>query len=169
MRVVAVLVTTITCAFPLAVLGGKVEFAARSTVSTSPHGNYYIIEFDLPQSISSVRHAWLEAYVDVSLANEELPDAAPMLDVYVLKRTLSGEPTPSDFETTRIPLSRPIALGANRLMRIDISEFAKTILAEPGRNHGLVIGSLSGARTGNFALRSDGFGPGVPVRVSVIQ
>jgi len=108
--------------------------------------------------------------MDVSARDGEIvADPAPLLEVFALKRALTGEPTPSDFDTTRLPMSRPVSLGSDRLVRIEITEFAQRILADPSKNHGLVVGSMTGARSGEFTLNPDGFGPGVSVRVTIFE
>jgi len=147
-----------------------IEISANRVESTvSSEGTYYVIEFDLPQNLASVRSAWLEVRLNVSATNDGPADPAPMLEVYMLKQAIVGDPDPSEFEATRLPMSRPVALGTNRLVKIDVTEFASAVFADPNKNHGIVIGSLTGARTGGFVVNGDGFGPGVPVRVTVIE
>ncbi len=137
---------------------------------TTLEGNHYVIEFDIPEGIVSVRHAWMEVRMDVSAREPEpVADPAPMLEVYMLKNALTGDPVPADFESTRLPMSRPVALGPNRLVKLDITEFVQRILADPRTNHGIVVGSLTGARTGEFVVKPDGFGPGTPIRLTIIE
>lgn len=169
----AAFVIMVVCALPSMAVGGvqTVAVAASSLKAiTTVEGTHYVVEFELPQNLGSVRSAWLEVRLDVSVRNDEGPtDPAPMLEVYMLKNTLSGDPAPADFEETRLPMSRPVALGTNRLVKIDITEFAQRIFADPTKNHGIVIGSLTGARTGEFLVKLDGFGPGTPVRLTIIE
>lgn len=137
---------------------------------TTAEGTHYVVEISLPQGITSVRHVWLEMRLDASSqVAEGVVDPAPMLEVYVLKGSLSGDPGPSDFDETRLPMSRPVALGTNRLARIDITEFAQRILANPTKNHGIVLGALTGARSGEFTVNPDAFGPGTPARITIIR
>ncbi len=167
------LVLALVCAFPPIAVGEvqTVGVAASGVEATTTiEGTHYLVEFELPQNLGSVRQAWLEVYMDVWSRNDEGPvDPAPILEVYMLKNTLSGDPEPSNFEVTRLPMSRPVALGANRLVRIEITDFAQRIFADPTKNHGIVLGSLTGAQTGDFVVKNDGFGPGMPFRLTIVE
>jgi hypothetical protein len=144
--------------------------ASHIEVSTSSESSHYVVEFDVPVNVRSVRQAWLEVRMDVSASDlNGFVDPAPMLEVYMLKQSISGDPDPSVFDTTGIPMSRPVALGTNRLVRLEITEFVQRILADPRKNHGIVMGSLTGTRSGEFAMKSNGFGPGTPVRITIVE
>ncbi len=131
---------------------------------------YYSIGFNIPNGLSSVSHAWLEFRADISARElNGFTDPAPMLEVYALKQALSGDPDPSEFEPTAIPMSRPVATGANRLVRVDITEIVQMILAEPSKNHGIVLGPLTADKRGIVDLKQDGFGPGIAARVHIAE
>jgi hypothetical protein len=66
-------------------------------------------------------------------------------------------------------MSRPVAAGENRLVKIDITGVVKMILADPSKNHGIALGALTGDKRGVFAVRPDGFGPGTAVRITLIE
>jgi hypothetical protein len=130
-----------------------------------------VAEFDLPPGLESVRHAWLELRADVTA--QEIGgflDPAPLFEVYMLKEDASGgEVTPSMFETTTMPLSRPVAAGENRLVRIDITEVVQMILADPSKNHGIAPGALTEDTRGIFTVRPDGLGPNTAARITIIE
>lgn len=79
------------------------------------------------------------------------------------------DPEQSDFEATRIPMSRPVAAGGDRLVKIDITEFVRLIIADPSKNHGLVLGPLTNDKRGIFAVKQDSFGPNIPARIAVLE
>lgn len=144
--------------------------ARNLAVRTSDERPYYIVEFDLPEIVQTVRHAWLDLRVDVSsIEVAGFADPAPVFEVYALTRALSGELDVSMFGTTRVPMSRPVAAGTDRLVRIEITEFVQKIRTDPMTNHGIVLGELTGDRRGNFIIKPDGLGPGTPVQLTIIR
>jgi len=131
---------------------------------------YYSVGISLPENLTTVTRAWLELRADVSARNVSgFVDPAPVFEVYALNQTLSGDPEPSKFEATRLPMSRPVATGTDRLVKIDITEFVQRILADPSKNHGLVIGPLTNDKRGVFTVRQDSFGPSVAARLVVME
>ena len=131
---------------------------------------YYSVEISLSENLNTVSHAWLELRADVSARNlNGFVDPAPVFEVYALKRALSGDPEQSDFEATRIPMSRPVATGTDRLLKIDVTEFVRLIVADPSKNHGLVVGPLTNDKRGVFVVKEDGIGPGQPARVRILE
>lgn len=140
------------------------------TSADTSEGRYYTLAIALPSSIERVRHAWLELRLDVSVADTQgFRDPVPVFQVFMLKQSLSGEPSEASFETMRMPMSRPVAAGTNRLVKIDITEYLGAILAHPSANHGLVLGSATGSRVADFAIRTDSFGLGIPARLTVLE
>jgi hypothetical protein len=128
------------------------------------------VGISLPEKLTTVTHAWLELRADISAKNlNGFVDPAPVFEVYALKQTLSGDPEPSKFESTKLPMSRPVATGTDRLVKIDITEFVQKILADPSKNHGLVVGPLTNDKRGVFTVRQDSFGPGVFARLVVLE
>jgi hypothetical protein len=61
-----------------------------------------------------------------------------------------------------------MAIGADRVVRIDITELVQNILARPSDNHGIVIGSLTADRRGLFTLKSGAMGPGLTGSVTIL-
>ena len=131
---------------------------------------YYSVGISLPENLTTVTYAWLEFRADVSARDlNRFVDPAPLFEVYALNQTLSGDPEPSKFEATRLPMSRPVATGTDRLVKIDITEFVQKILADPSENHGLVIGSLTNDKRGVFVAKEDGFGAGITARIRILE
>ena len=96
-------------------------------------------------------------------------DPAPMFQVFMLKDELSGEPTEASFVDLRLPMSRPVVVGLNRHVSIDVTEYVKKILLTPTANHGLVIGSVTGERRATIVPRSNAFGAGVVAQLVFIE
>lgn len=132
--------------------------------------SYYSIALSLPENLTFVTHAWLEFRADVSAKDlNGFVDPAPTLEVYALKQMLSGDPDPSKFEAMRQPMTRPVAIGADRLVRIDITEFVKRIISDPSMNHGIVLGPLTRDKRGIFDIKQDGLGPGATAHVRFVE
>lgn len=131
---------------------------------------FYVVSISLPAGSASVSHARLEFRADVSATNlNGFVDPAPILDIYVLNQSLTGDPDASKFAATRIPMSRPVAAGENRLIKIDVTEYVQMIVTDPSKNHGIVLGSLTGDKLGVFHVREDGFGDGVEAQLVIVE
>jgi hypothetical protein len=97
--------------------------------------------------------------VDVSPAEDaSFQDPAPVFEVYALNQALNETLSSELFVTMRVPMSRPVATGWNRIVRIDVTEFVQRVLANPAMNHGLVVGAVTEASTGDFVLGTEGDG-----------
>jgi hypothetical protein len=143
---------------------------ATHTSTDTSKGRYYTLVLTLPPSIRGVRQAWLEFRADVSVAEiDGFLDPVPVFQVFMLKQALLGEPTEASFETMRLPMSRPVAVGLDRRVRIDITEYVSKTLARPSMNHGLVLGSVTGDRRADFQIKSDTFGAGIPARLTLVE
>jgi hypothetical protein len=159
---------------PIAVLADKASVEPVSTTVTAHAAadgtTYYSVALSLPQSLKSVSYAWLELRADVSAKDlNGFVDPAPVLDVYALKEALAGDPETANFEATRLPMSRPVAAGDDRLIKIDITEFVQEILVDPSKNHGIVLGPLTADKRGVFAVKQDGFGAGVAAQLRIAE
>ncbi len=160
---------------PLAIVLPGETVAAPATTVVTPHvaddgTTYYSVSLSLPPGLASVTHAWLELRADVSAKDlSGFQDPAPVLDVYGLNQALARDPEPSMFDATRIPMSRPVAVGVNRLIKINITEFVEKIFADPSKNHGIVLGPLTADKRGIFGVKQDGFGPGVAARIQIVE
>lgn len=130
-------------------------------------GDYYTVQLTLPQGVreKDLTMAVLELYVNVS--SREFENAAltsARLEVYALDSAFEGSLDPDRFvpSTTR----RTVPLGNGKRVLIDITEIVQYFLDDPTRNHGLVVGSLTGDRLGLFTLNADVLGPGAFGRVT---
>jgi hypothetical protein len=105
--------------------------------------------------------------VDVSSrASEGLQNETPLFEVYALKSAFSGEVDPDQFQEQDLPTTRPVVVGSGRRVVIDITEAVGCYVADPAGNHGLIVGSLTGARDGLFTIRSGDFGPSTLGRIT---
>lgn len=168
----ALIFVVLTWAVPSLSLAETMPLETTTTVTErvmSDGTRYYSVEVSLPENVAMVFRAWLELRADVSARNlSGFVDPAPMCEVFALKRPLSGDPEESNFEATSLPMSRPVAIGSDRLVRIDVTEFVRRILADPSKNHGLVLGPLTNDKRGIFTIRQDSFGPSIAARLVVI-
>jgi hypothetical protein len=169
-RIIALLV--LLRVFALPVQARVVNVASTDLSSHEPsdttRGAYYTLSVDLPGDLSTVHHAWLELHVDVSTPLlEGFRDPVPVFEVYMLNGTLSGDPSPASVRSTRLPMSRPVTVGENRTIRIDVTDYVRSIIASPSLDHGLVIGSVMDGQKADFAIQPDAFGSGVPARLVI--
>lgn len=144
------------------------DVAARSEQDPTI-GQYYTIQYALPEKLTGqqVERAILELYVDVrAKAREDYVNQAPTLEVYAPTEALTGgvEIESLDGETRA---GRPVALGEGRLVRIDVTKIIRAHLSGALENDGLVIGSLSGMREGDFTVIENRFPDGAAARLNI--
>ena len=129
------------------------DATARVEADTSI-GRYYTLTYQLPAGLQSGRleRAILELYVDVSVkVREEHLNEAPVLEVYALRAPYAGAFEAKDLdEGTRVV--RPVTLGENRRVLFDITKIVRAYLTGTTGNNGLIVGSLTGMREGDFRL-----------------
>jgi len=121
-------------------------------------GDYYLVTVQIPSALSGKRlvGAYLDVTVDVSArAVDSLTIHTPTLEVHVLSEAATGEIDDTNV-FPRSSMRRPVAVGDNRSVRIDVTEAIERFIRSPSDNHGLVIGSLRGRRDGVFELKSAG-------------
>lgn len=152
-----------------------VLLSVEDIVSVVPEGEAMatvpqVVTFALPEGLATVRQAWLEMRVDVSVREVGgFRDPAPLFEVYALSADVTGAIQPKMFREMLAPMSRPVAVGENRLVRIDITEFVRLILDDPESNHGVAFGAVTADTRGVFAVRADGLGPGAAARVRIVE
>lgn len=132
-------------------------------------GDYYVVRFEVPDRVKSsgLDHAYLELYLDVGAREiDGYVEDTPLLEVYALKTDFGGTLTPEQFEAQSVPTVRNILLGENRRVVIDITEIVRAYIADPDKNHGLIVGSLTGARVGLFSITPDEFPDGALARIT---
>lgn len=145
--------------------------------------DYYVLGIpDLSAfSRKNIDAAFLEFYANVSARPETLqviaPDSTyrgtyvyadeePVLEIYALSGTYQGS---IDLESLRQrPVSQQgIRPGVARRIRVDIAPLTASFITDPGQNHGFVLGSLSGRRTGIFDIDPNGVGSGTVATLTI--
>jgi hypothetical protein len=147
------------------------EVAAHTDTDTTV-GQYYTVSYDLPVSLRAqdLEIALLEIYMDVrakprleySNAPEgdqpekaiEYVNEAPVIEVYALTQPYAGSVDLERFDAATRAV-RPVALGTGRRVLIEITDILRGQLDGRIPNHGIVLGSLTGTRDGDFALVQD--------------
>jgi hypothetical protein len=145
-------------------------------------GKYYTLEFDVPEigSPSTLETAHVEFYVDAesfvlgdfhwfdadSVEHVGYQAKTPVLEIYALTSAIEDSVNVGQLDLETV-VRRPVLVGANRRVLIDIAPIVRTFMAEPPKNHGIVIGSLTGDREGDFTLRDGAFGDGNRARVTL--
>lgn len=131
---------------------------------------YYSLAVPIPQGFEGVVQAWLEIKLDVSHDSMDgFIDPAPILEVFMLAGPVSGQVSESSLASTRLPMSRPVSIGENRLVRVDVTEFIQRVLRHPQDNYGLVFGTVLGSRERHFLPRLDSFGAGTVARLVLVR
>lgn len=153
----------LTCTYPSSAFAAKLS-VPLTTANVSTHGSsfetlgdYSTISIDIPEQIQGkdIYGAYLELYLDVgALEYEGQVNNAPSLEVYALKAAFEGSEDASQFGQSSFG-PRNVVLGEKKRVLIDITNIIKTYLQNPESNHGLIIGSLTGARDGLFTIKQD--------------
>jgi len=131
------------------------DVTARAETDTSI-GQYYTLSYQLPTDLPSERldQAILELDVDVrAKSRDEYVNEAPVLQVYALHEPYTGVVEASSLDTLTYA-TRPVALGNNRRVLLDITRIVRAHLTGALDNNGLILGSLTGMREGDFSLVS---------------
>ena len=121
-------------------------------------GDYYVLHFDVPQNVAQVGvdAAILEFFVDASAkAKAGYTNDTPIIEVYALKSAFSGQVDATQLESPTRPTRRNVVVGQGRRVMIDITDIVKSYIETPQKNHGLIIGSLTGHRDGLFNVKAD--------------
>ena len=119
-------------------------------------------------SASDVYVAVLECYADVSVRDVDgYFNKSAVLEIYALTDAYFGELDAEKF-TRPSAMIRNVPLGQGKRIVIDITEIVKYYLDQPGKNYGLVFGSLTGLRVGMFNIRAGKFGPGILAKISIL-
>lgn len=126
----------------------------------------YVLKMSLPEILHNKRidNALLEFYVDVSSKDEVLREYSPMIEVYPLNEEFNEARNPS-FTLSRAV--RNVTCGEDRRVILDITEMIQRWISNPNSNHGLIIGALTGQKSGKFGLRNNALGENVSAIVKV--
>ena len=133
------------------------------------YGAYYTLNVGLPTIPEGARldHAVLEFYVDVaSKTRDEYVNDTPILEVYALTSAFDGDLNPAEWDTNST-VTRPLLWGEEKHVVMDVTAIIRSFLDNPNRNHGLVIGSLTGMREGDFSVRTGRIPGGGVMRIHV--
>lgn len=127
-------------------------------VHEGSRGEFYLVSVPIPADAAGKRidSVVLEFAVDVAALSPEDSGAAPAVGVYPLTRPFSGgagEGMDAPLFESNVSSVRPVTIGKNRIVRMDITEIVKAWVSDPSSNHGLVIGSLTGPEVGTVTLR----------------
>jgi hypothetical protein len=133
------------------------------------YGAYYTLAFDLPTVPEGARleHAVLEFYVDVAAkTRDQYVNDTPILEVYAFTSTFDGDLNPAEWDTNST-VTQPLLWGEEKHVVMDVTAIIRSFLDNPNRNHGLVIGSLTGMREGDFSVRTGRIPGGGVMRIHV--
>ncbi|HEU4364292.1 MAG TPA: hypothetical protein VFT13_02385, partial [Candidatus Krumholzibacteria bacterium] len=142
---------------------------------------YFLMSVDVPDGVAST--TLLGAILEFALDVDVRADTVAVVDQDTSYAVIHWSPVPlvevcalnsatgSALDSLRwnrdMSFPVPVALGTDKVVRIDITRLVNHLINNPEENHGLVIGSLSGRRNGVFSLRQR-FGPGVLARIRYV-
>jgi hypothetical protein len=164
---------TFTHAGLLAVLAlgcvASLSFAAGTTVTIRPgdvqsrtgaRGSFYILNIEIPQGVNaaSIDRVQVKFAVDVVRSNEEDSVATATVGLFPLTQTMGDARNATPEFNGAVPSVRPVPIGDNRIVKMDVTDIVKGWLVEPSSNHGLVIGTLTGPAVGTASLRTSSLG-----------
>jgi hypothetical protein len=134
--------------------------------SVSGLGDYYTLRLDVPDVVTARNFygATLVLYVDAA-SSDESEESGPLFEVYALRSPFSGSVNASQFVFPSATVTH-VAAGSSQKVLFDVSEIVERYLKDPGSNHGLIMGSLTGARTGLFTVKDNVVGPNVVAKVN---
>ena len=138
------------------------------TASDPTLGDYYVLQFQVPRNLQATKleFAILELYLDVSAIEKDgYLENTPTIEIYALGSEFSGELDASQVGAQTLSATHNVAVGSNRKMMLDITKIVRSYLQDPTKNHGLIIGSLTGTRDGVFSIRTDALGQGAVARI----
>lgn len=142
------------------------DVTARIDPDTS-FGQYYTISYAIPADLAADRldQALLELYVDVrAKVRDEYVNEAPVLEVYALTTPFTGSVDPEKLDS-RTRVVRPVSLGVRKRVVLDITKIVGAQAAGELSNNGVILGTVTGAREGDFRLVEGLLGEGVVGRV----
>lgn len=143
---------------------------------------YYKLAFQVPEGVdgNALESAVLEFFVDVasvtqgnfhwfdadSVEHVGYTAPTPLLEVYALKSPISGSIQDGQLEKSTMACT-PVLVGENRRVVIDITSIVRSFVIDSGRNFGIVVGSFTGLREGDFTIKESAFQDGSRARVHI--
>jgi hypothetical protein len=146
------------------------DVTARTETDASI-GQYYTTTLPLPPDLtaSDLDRAILELYVNVQAKPRDgYMNETPLIEVYALTSPLSGALEANKLDT-RTRVARPVTLGRGHRVILDITPIVRAQLSGRASNHGLVIGSLTGLREGDYTLVSGKLPDSAVARVRIYR
>jgi hypothetical protein len=146
------------------------DVTARADPDTS-FGQYYTISYVIPADLTADRldQALLEVYVDVAAkTRNEYVNEAPILEVYALTAPFAGSVEYERLES-HSRVARPVSLGMRKRVVLDITGIIRAQAAGELVNNGIVLGTVTGSRDGDFRLVEGVLGAGVVGRVRLYE
>ena len=165
----------------------------RHTVLTIPPGNlttyetqaedrgsFFLLTFQVPAAVSgkAMDAVLLEFYVDAGAfgrradlyenAGPGEPDAfmndTPTIEIFLPKSNYQGGVDADALDlTSRVAV--PVRLGEDRRVVVDVTALVQEIVSGTKPNYGLVLGSITGMREGDFTIRSNRVGSGAVAKL----
>jgi len=143
----------------------KLAMNQITTKTSSERGGFYVVTFSVPEDVVGKRldTVLLEFYVDATPTTDEEVEEMPTVGVYPFTEAfVEGEPK---FKAS-VPSVRSVPMGPGQKVLADITEIVRGWIETPSSNHGLVIGSLTGPKIGNVALKNDGVSAGTTAQIT---
>lgn len=145
-------------------------------------GTFYKLDFELPEvgGATALEGAYLEFYVDAesvvqgdfhwldadSVEHVGYQASTPLIEVYALTSPVSGALQESQLDKATA-VRRPVRVGSSRRVVVNITSIARSFIENPSRNLGIVIGSFTGSREGEFTLREGDFRDGSRAKIAI--
>lgn len=144
-------------------------FQSHSSADTA-HGEYYTLSFSVPQELDgkTLMSATLVFGLDVSTREiDGITLLTSVLEVYPLTSAFVDE-TSLENKDSKLSVRRVVSTGSDRRVSLDITGIVDYYRANPSKNYGLMLGSISDSREGLFSVLTDTFGAGKPAEITFI-
>lgn len=117
-------------------------------------GRHFTVAYSLPQDLTGadLERAILEVSIDVTAKRRgDYVNPAPVFEVFALDEPY-GEGFDPEILHADGRVVRPVALGESRRVVLDVTEIVRSHLDGTVENNGLIVGSLTGMREGDFVF-----------------
>jgi hypothetical protein len=113
---------------------------------------YFVVT--LPTVEAPAGHLLGDAFLEFLLDAENVADesASVTLEVYPFSGQAEGALDVSALGKTT--MKRTVGIGANKLVRIYVTEFMEASIKNPNRSRSLLVGSMRGDRPGSFSAKT---------------
>jgi hypothetical protein len=134
-------------------------------------GRHYTVVYTLPEDLTTddLERAILEVSVDVSAKRRgDYFNPAPVFEVYALAEAY-GESFDPEILHANGRVVRPVALGEGRRVVLEVTAIVRSHLDGSIENNGLIVGSLTGMREGDFVFVSGRFPEGAVGQLRIFR